>query len=239
MGQTFDKRYILTAIQLIGPIIMVWAMFQYATIAWVTAALIMFFLMRFVGGSIFYHRVHCHRTHDVHPWVEFIGTALGFYGSFIPPADFCMTHFNHHRYADTDLDPHNHSKQGWRTLFPILWNITDQIDFRTVIRLKRNKIVSFFSDKYWLLVPLPLLLLVISVPAFLFLFLIPCTLSIWSTALSTTNHDENGAKNMGFWYGIFSGAEHLHKNHHGNSDVGEEGWIVAVADTIAIKRVKK
>lgn len=235
--EQFDKRYILTAIQVVGPFIALWALVQYATIAWIFATLVMFFLMRMVGGSIFYHRVHCHRTHEVHPIVEAIGTALGFYGSFIPPADFCMTHFNHHRYADTELDPHCHSTQGWRTLFPILWNITDQVDFRMVIRLRRNKIVTMFSEKYWLLVPLPLLLLLISPQAFLFLFLIPCTLSIWSTAVSTMNHDESGARNMGFWYGIFSGAEHMHKNHH--NDISGEGWIDTIADAIAIKRVKK
>jgi hypothetical protein len=31
----------------------------------------------------------------------------------------------------------------------------------------------------------------------------------------------------------------MHKNHHDNGDVGEEGWIVAIADAIAIKRIKK
>jgi len=236
MDQQFDKRYVLTTIQLIGPFIVLWALLQYATLAWVAVAMIMLFLMRIVGGSIFYHRILCHHTHDVHPTVEFIGTALGFYGSFMPPADFCITHFNHHKYADTEQDPHCHSTQGWRTMFPILWNITNQVDFRTVIRLRKNKTVNLFSEKYWLVASLPLLLLLISPEAFLFLFLIPCTLSIWSAAISTMNHDENGAKNMGFWYGIVSGAEHKHKNHH--DDISDEGWINTVANIIAKKRVK-
>jgi fatty-acid desaturase len=236
MDQQFDKRYVLTAIQLIGPFVVLWALLQYATLAWVVAALIMLFLMRIVGGSIFYHRILCHHTHDVHPTVAFIGTVLGFYGSFMPPADFCITHFNHHKYADTEQDPHCHSAQGWRTAFPILWNITNQVDFRTVIRLRKNKIVNLFSEKYWLMASLPLLLLLISPEAFLFLFLIPCTLSIWSAAISTMNHDENGAKNMGFWYGIVSGAEHMHKNHH--DDISDEGWINIIINLIAKKRVK-
>jgi hypothetical protein len=50
------------------------------------------------------------------------------------------------------------------------------------------------------------------------------------------NHDENGAKNMGFWYGIISGAEHMHKNHH--NDISNEGWINTITDIIATKRVK-
>ena len=236
MDQQFDKRYVLTAIQLIGPFVMIWALMHYATLAWVVASVIMLFLMRIVGGSIFYHRILCHRTHDVYPMIEFIGTALGFYGSFMPPADFCITHFNHHKYADTKQDPHCHSTQGWRTMFPILWNITNQVDFRTVIRLRKNKIVSLFSEKYWLMASLPFLLLLFSTEAFLFLFLIPCVLSIWSAAISTMNHDKNGPKNMGFWYGIVSGAEHVHKNHH--NDISDEGWINTIANIIAKKRVK-
>jgi fatty-acid desaturase len=236
MDQQIDKRNILTAIQLIGPFVVLWALVQYATLAWVATAMIMLFLMRIVGGSIFYHRILCHHTHDVHPAVEIIGTTLGFYGSFMPPADFCITHFNHHKYADTEQDPHCHSTQGWKTMFPILWNITNQVDFRTVIRLRKNKIVNLFSEKYWLMASLPLLLLLISLEAFLFLFLIPCTLSIWSAAISTMNHDENGAKNMGFWYGIVSGAEHKHKNHH--NDISDEGWINIIINLIAKKRVK-
>lgn len=237
MDQQFDKRYVLTIIQLIGPVITIWALMTYATFVWIAAALVVFFMMRIIGGSIFYHRIHCHHTHNVHPLIEFIGTTFGFYGSLIPPADFCMSHFNHHKYADTDLDPHCHSTQGWKTLFPILWKVADQVDFRTIIRLRRNKIVGLFSEKYWRLVPLPLLLLLVSPQAFLFLFLIPCTLSIWSTAISTMNHDKNGPKNMGFWYGIVSGAEHMHKNHH--DDISGEGWIDTITNAIAIKRVKK
>lgn len=192
--------------------------------------------MRIVGGAIFYHRILCHRTHDVHPVTEFVGTALGFYGSFIPPLDFCMIHFNHHKYADTNLDPHCHGTQGWRTVFPILWNIDQQIDFRAVVRLRKNKIVNLFSKKYWLMISLPFLLLLVSLEAFLFLFLIPCTLSIWSAGISTMNHDEHGSKNMGVLYGIVSGAEHMHKNHHDN--IPEEGWINMITDIIATKRVK-
>lgn len=239
MDRPIDKRYVLTAVQLIGPIIAIWAMFQYFTLLWFVASLVMFFLMRMIGGSLFYHHIHCHRTHSVHPIIEYIGTALGFYGSLIPPAEFCITHFNHHKYADTDLDPHPYGKQGWRTLFPILWNVNDQVDFKSVIRLRRNKVVTLFSDKYWVLVALPLLLLLFSLPAFLFLFLIPCTLSIWSASISTMNHDENGPINRGFWYGIVSGAEHMHKNHHDHpTDTNEQGWIVALADLIFTKRVK-
>ena len=242
MGHTFDRRYVLTFVQLICPIIAAWAIYTYATLPWLIAAVAMFFLMRTVGGVITYHRIHSHRTHTMNPIMEFIGTALGFYGSFTSPVEFCATHNNHHKYVDSHKDPHPHTIIGWRTLFPLLWNesgIKDG-DIRTVVRLRKNKITNLFYEHFWLMLTLPFLLLLVSVQAYFFLYFIPFTFSIWSAAFSTFNHDENGPKNMGFWYGIMSGGEHWHKWHHDHPyDTSGEGWLNTAADFIATKRVVK
>ena len=242
MGHTIDRRYALTLVQLMGPFIALWALWTYATLPWLAVTLVMFFLMRTVGGVVTYHRIHSHRTHTMHPVMEFIGTALGFYGSFTSPVEFCATHNNHHKYVDTDKDPHPHMIKGWRTLFPILWNDSTPShgDVRTIVRLRRNKITNLFYEHFWLMLLPPFLLLLISVQAFFFIYFVPFTMSIWSAAYSTFNHDENGAKNMGFWYGIVSGGEHWHKWHHDHPyDTSGEGWLNTVADFIATKRVKK
>jgi len=49
----------------------------------------------------------------------------------------------------------------------------------------------------------------------------------------------NGPKDMGFWYGIISGGEHMHKQHHERLfDTSKEGWINTITDIIATKKVK-
>ncbi len=55
MGHHLDRRYVLTVMQLISPFIAIWALIQYATLLWICVALVMFFLMRVVGGTITYH----------------------------------------------------------------------------------------------------------------------------------------------------------------------------------------
>lgn len=235
---TIDRRYPLTLVQLLCPLITVWALLSYATLPWILVTAVMFFLMRTVGGVITYHRIHSHRTHKMHPVVEFICTALGFYGSFTSPVEFCATHNNHHKYVDTDRDPHPHILKGWKTLFPILWNDSTPSsgDIRTVVRLRRNKITNLFYEHFWIMASLPLLLLLISVPAFFFIYFVPFTLSIWSAAISTFNHDELGPKNMGFWYGIISGGEHYHKWHHDHPyDTSGEGWLHTIIQLITLK----
>lgn len=240
MVQKIDRRYVLTVIQLTSPFIAIWALIYYATLPWILVSLAMFFLMRVVGGAITYHRIHNHRTHTMHPVMEFMCTAFGFYGSFVPPLQFCVSHDNHHKYHDTDKDPHPYSLNGWRILFPLLWNDNaESKNLRTVVRLTKNRITNFFYKNYWFLLSLPFLLLLISVPAYLFIYVVPFTLSIWSTAVSSLNHDINGPKNMGFWYGIISGGEHMHKHHHDQPyDTSKDGWINTIINLIATKRVK-
>lgn len=235
---TLDRRYVLTVVQLLCPFITLWALLSYATLPWLLVSIVMFFLMRTVGGVITYHRIHSHRTHKMHPVVEFISTALGFYGSFTSPVEFCATHTNHHKYVDTDKDPHPHVLKGWKTLFPLLWNDSTPSsgDIRTVVRLRRNKITNLFYEHFWIMASLPLLLLLVSIQAFFFIYFVPFTLSIWSAAISTFNHDESGPKNMGLWYGIISGGEHYHKWHHDHPyDTSGEGWLHSLIKLITLK----
>ena len=236
----FDRRYALTVMQILGPLVTIWALITYATVPLILLTILMLFLMRTVGGVITYHRIHAHGTHKMHPVVEFIGTSLGFYGTFTSPVEFCAQHITHHKYADTVDDPHSSKHLGWKTLFPILWNNSgpEAGDIRTVVRLRRNKISNLYYEHFWIMITLPALLFLISPQIFLFGYFIPFTLSIWSAALSTLNHDETGPKNMGFWYGILSGGEHMHKWHHNNPhDTSGEGWLDVLINILAKKRI--
>lgn len=233
-----DKRYTLFAFQVLGPFISAWALWQYTTLPLLLLTAVMFFLFRCVGAVITFHRILGHRTHKMHPWVEFVCTALGFYGSLSSPIEFCASHVHHHKYTDTWDDPHPYKLMGWKVMFPIFWNNSGPNggDVRTVVRLLRNKNAKFFHTYYWYLLPLPLLLLFISPQIFFFGYFIPMTLTLWSLGLSTLNHDENGGKYMGILFGILTGGEHHHKWHHDNpGDTTGEGWLNNIIELIAYK----
>jgi fatty-acid desaturase len=238
---TIDRRYALTAWQLIGPIISIWALYTYFSWSWIVIALVMFFLMRCIGGVITYHRILSHNTHTMHPVVEFIGTGLGLYGSFTSPIEYCAVHTNHHKFVDTNKDAHPHSLIGWKTLFPLLWinSGPDSGDVRTVVKLRRNKIAVFYYKYYWYILALPLLLLILTPQCFLYLFVIPSTASVWSASYSTFNHDETGPVDRGFWFGILTCGEHKHVWHHNNPyDTSGEGWLDIVINLVAKKNLK-
>ena len=232
-----DKRYVILITYLCSPIVIGLSIYFFS-LPYFLVSLLLFFLMRTVGSVITFHRILGHRTHKLHPWVEFLCVTIGFYGSLASPIEFAASHSLHHKYVDTKDDPHPYSL-GWKRLMPIFWYNSDPKggDIRTIVRLKRNKITNFYHENYWYLIWAPLLLLLVSWQAFLFLFLLPMSLTQISTSISTLNHDENGPKNMGKLFGIITGGEHHHKWHHDRpGDTSGEGWIHNIANFIAMKK---
>lgn len=235
-----DKTYHLFILQLVMPILALWVIFTQFSFGWFIASLVMFFLMRCVGAVITYHRILGHRTHTMHPVVEFICTGLGFYGSMSSPIEFCAAHVNHHKFMDTEKDPHSPKHIGWKAMFPLFWTGRDQGDIKTIVRLGKNKISRFYHDYYWYLIFVPLLLWPISTNAFLYLFVVPVGFSLATLTISTLNHDENGPKDMGLLYGILTGGEHHHTWHHSHAvDTSGEGFVDVIANLIATKRLSK
>jgi stearoyl-CoA desaturase (delta-9 desaturase) len=219
----FDKRYILTGMQIISIPITTWALLTQATPILVAATLFMFFMYKCLGVVATYHRILCHRVGKMNPLVQIICTALGFYGSLLSPVTWAGVHIDHHKYVDTDKDPHSATHLGWRGWFSILWK--DSVDLRVMARLKRDSISNFFHEYYYSLLTLPLLLLFWP-KIFLFFWFIPASMSLWSQHISVYNHDETGAKEMPWWFGVLTMGEHHHKWHHDHpNDTSGEGWI--------------
>ena len=235
-----DKRYALTVMQLIGPPVALWAIYMYATLPWLLVSIAMFMLIKTIGVTITYHRIHGHNTHKMHPIVESVCTFLGLHGTYSSPIDYCASHAFHHKYADTEKDPHSVKHMGWKVMFPILWDTGGPTggDLRTVVRLMRNKITLFFHRNHFLLLAVPYLLLFVSVELFFFGYFIPASAAQWAGSYATLNHDNDGPIDRGFIYSLVTGGEHKHVWHHNNpGDTSGEGWLNTVANMIARKRI--
>lgn len=234
-----DKRYILALMQVVGPPISLWAIFAYGSLVWIPVVIVMFFLMKCVGVTITYHRILGHSTHKMHPIVEAICTFLGMCGTYSSPIDYCASHTLHHKYADTDKDPHGVSQMGWKVMFPILWDTGGPSggDIRTVVRLMRNKITLFYHKNFWFVLFIPYLLLLISPQVFFFVYFVPSSIAQWAGSYATLNHDKDGPLDRGLIYSLITGGEHKHVWHHNNpGDTSGEGWLNTVANLIANKR---
>ena len=237
-----DKRYLSAAVQIIGPIVSVWALYYYATLPLLALSLVMLFLFKCIGQVVTYHRIICHKSHEMNPVVKFICTGLGFYGSLFSPIGWCAMHINHHKFADTWQDPHPPTLLGWKALFSVFWNNSGPTsgDLKTILRLKKDPICNFYDKYYWPILLAPLALFLISPEAFLFAFWIPMVLSVWSLYLTVYGHDEEGPKYKGLLYGILSMGEHHHKWHHDHpADTRGEGWLHNLIELLATNKRKR
>lgn len=68
--------------------------------------LFLYYLIFGFGVSNTLHRSITHRSIVFHPWVETFGKFMAMMGGTGSVISWVMTHRAHHKYSDTDLDPH-------------------------------------------------------------------------------------------------------------------------------------
>ena len=166
------------------------------------------------GVTVGLHRLFCHNAFRTstfwHVVLAYLGT-LGLYGSSV---QWCAMHVSHHKYADTDRDPHY---TGWRYLF---WKKNNPTVFhrKTLVRLYRNPLHRWFH-KYYVLphaVTVAGLALGGGLTAVLFCYLIPLGwLHFVGSAHQVFAHGPDGPRDMPWheWL-LFTGGEWLHGHHH-------------------------
>jgi fatty-acid desaturase len=169
----------------------------------------------FVGlcGTVFYHRVVTHNN-PVHPLAErflFYLSWLGCSGSLIAWAG---THRQHHRFSDTDKDPHCPAHVG--RLKAYWWSSGTQSVVRYIPDLLRKPHYVFQHAHYfkvllllhafgaWLL-PFKFYWMVLISPAFLMWFA--------GSSINAFGHDKKGPINISF-LAFLHGGEGWHVYHH-------------------------
>ncbi len=112
----------------------------------VTAGVFIFECM-FVSTAI-YHRLLSHRSWEAPRWVEVLGTVMGMFTFTGTPITRTLSHRYHHRYADTERDPHSPQILGvFRTYLPML-DRERKMDLRLVRDLLRDPLHVWCHKHY-------------------------------------------------------------------------------------------
>ncbi len=80
------------------------------------------------GQSIGYHKMFSHRAFEPVSWFPYVSTFCGVISFIGCPVSYSVVHRLHHRYSDTDKDPHNpqhgmfHAYVGWILTYKIPTN---------------------------------------------------------------------------------------------------------------------
>lgn len=169
----------------------------------------------FVGlcGTVFFHRVVAHKN-KIHPVTEKILILLSWIGASGSAVAWAGTHRMHHRFSDSERDPHSPKYHGKIKAY---WMSSgDSSIVRYVPDLLRNNWYVFQHKNYFkvltllhvfglIFLPLSFYWMILVVPAFLMWF-----------AGSTINvfcHDDAGPRNISL-LGYLHAGEGWHRNHH-------------------------
>lgn len=184
--------------------------------AWQWAITIAVYCIFMLGVTVGYHRLVAHRAFKCPKWLRsffMISAGLPFYG---PALVWVANHREHHRYADTDRDPHSPYYRGVLTAYFL--QVLAPIKFRYVKDLLRDDSSRFQVAHYWHFIFGYIALLAIIDPfAVVYAYLAPAGLSKIIGGLVFTYSHRNRKANSDTWVGLITLGEGFHESHHVNA----------------------
>ena len=107
----------ILAINAVGALAVVWAVFHPPSTSWLLVAVALHYF-NIVVALPFAHRCFAHKAiKPRHPAVAYVMATIGACYGQGSPTRWHVAHNVHHRYSDTEHDPHGLDNDGWRRVF--------------------------------------------------------------------------------------------------------------------------
>lgn len=201
-----------------------------------------------IGASAIYHRLLSHRSYQAPQWWEKAGTLIGTLGGVGSSITWVAIHRAHHRWVDTERDPHSPKHKGW---FRVQWLIMfNQPSLRLVPDLLRSQFHTKMHSHYWSIHAVYAALLWLVDPmSVVYAHLVPAAMLFHAGGFINTmghswgwqdHHGRDSSVNNPV-LGVLVWGEGWHNNHHANpSDwrFGHKWWQIDVAGYL-IRLVKQ
>lgn len=203
--------YLLLAGQFISmlaviPMVMYGEVWQW----YITAAVYCYFMLSITVG---YHRLISHKTFKCPKWLHdllMIGGGLPFYG---PAIVWVANHREHHRYSDTQFDPHSPYYRG--VLRAYFLQVLSPIKFKYVKDLLRDGVYKVQVTYYWHIIAIYIGILASIDPfAIVYAFLAPAGFSKLIGGLVFTYSHRKRKAHSDLWLGLLTLGEGFHEEHH-------------------------
>jgi fatty-acid desaturase len=205
---------------------------------WLWVSLAAFLFTGIIGVNIALHRYFSHNSFKTGPLREWFLLISSFFPLLGSPAAWCSVHIYHHRWSDTDRDPHSPKNAGkfgsWFTIWPEM-----RIPLSYFRRFFRTARMRFLHRHYFALVLAYIALLALIDPLLIcFLMAIPAVGCFHGAAAvgvlphirfpgNYRSHDTKDLSQNSVLTWIMSLGEGWHNNHHhraGKYRHGEKWW---------------
>lgn len=243
---------VIFRLQILALVVTVWAILL-LPLKFFILTLIGYFLFGCVGGTVTYHRLLSHKSFKTKPLFYKVGSLLGCFSASGSPIAWVANHRKHHRFVDSDKDPHSpQHKSFW---YVQLFSMFAEVQPKYAVDLMRDPYQVWLHKHYESIVYLTWAAvgLVFGLPILASLFIVPAFL-VWhggslvnnlghlKTRLSGKKKFSTGDNSQNVpLLGVLVWGEGWHNNHHrcpsspylgnkGQLDIGS--WVV---DTVRIK----
>ncbi len=206
-------------------------MILYATWWQWAIGIFMYFVLNGLGMIMTYHRLLTHRSYECPKWLEYtlsFITSFSFTGSAIT---WIAIHRKHHKFADTDKDPHSPDHLGWwRVQFLTAFA---KVEGRYATDLMRDKFYKWQHKHYIKICIVGLVLFVLIDPMLaVYGLLFPAGLTLFfGTLILSTAHKDFKPRTV-LWLALVTFGDAFHDVHHDHPNkyrlhkLDLIGWII-------------
>jgi len=213
--------------------------------SWQGVALAVFFywITGGIGITLGFHRLASHQSFDTPKWVEYILILCGTLACQGGPIDWVGLHRIHHKYSDTDLDPHDSNKGFWWSHmgWMLCKNPADEMIPRFTQDIENEPFYQF-CQKYFIPIQVVLGLLLFWWGGWpfvlwgIFMRLVLAFHCTWFVNSAThkfgyKSHESNDHSTNCWWVALVTWGEGWHNNHHAyqySARHGLEWWEIDI-----------
>lgn len=194
----------------------------FGSLSQILATILLFIIECSFCSTAVYHRLISHRSWTAPRFIEIIGTLGGIFTFTGTPITRTLSHRYHHKYADTQLDPHSPKVMGmFMTYFPMLVK-NRKMSLKLVPDLLHDPLYKFCHANYFYIIILTFtgFYLLFGLQWAVALVLAPGALT-WMN-ISICNIFCHSGKNElivnNKFLALITFGEGMHKNHHEHPD---------------------
>lgn len=204
------------------------------------------FAFLWLGQELYCHRFLSHGAFNMAPRLQKVCALLSVYNLFGNPIAIASTHVNHHKYSDTDRDPHpaSYPVQSWLWLYP---EMATSRSMSTVRRLMQDQWLVFISRHYFKIYLASVLILgAIDLRIVIYGMFVPVIYAVFCDGIVNVichiwgyrRHDTQDASRNNLLANaalLFSGIA-MHNNHHAKPNdysMSERWYEIDLVGTIA------
>ena len=188
-----------------------------------------------------YHRYVSHASFKTGRWYIWYLQFIALFANPGPVLTWAATHRMHHRYSDTEKDPHSPVIKGFWKVYTHMWGKDVVIEKKMLKGLLDNQSIRFFYNWYFhILFSVAVVMLIIDPMLLLFGLCVPIVFAFHGYGLINTIPHMTGTAKNSIISNILTGGEGWHANHHADSSnwrIGQKWWQLDPSATF-IKLIK-